>query len=180
MFFLRKSSLERLPVAMAGVRMGERALQMGIDDPSLVGAIAAKVGLSGHAVIAVRDERDAARARTGCEKAGALVEVTVAPFERLPFEGASFDVIVLHAGGGLAPQDAANGAALREGHRVLRAGGRLVIVEGSGVSGPFAILRAKPQLPDAEGVVQALSTAGFRAARSLAEQEGYRFSEGLK
>ena len=77
MFFLRKSTLERLPVAMTGVRMGERALQMGIEDPSLVGAIAAKVGLSGHAVIVVRDEREAARARSAAEKAGALVDVQV-------------------------------------------------------------------------------------------------------
>ena len=66
MFFLRKSTLERLPVAMTGVRMGERALQLGIEDPSLVGAIAAKVGLSGHAVIVVRDERDRRPRRLAC------------------------------------------------------------------------------------------------------------------
>jgi hypothetical protein len=42
MFFLRKSSLEQLPVAMSGVRMGERALQVGIADRSIAGAIAAK------------------------------------------------------------------------------------------------------------------------------------------
>ena len=41
MFFLRKSTLERLPVVMSGVRMGERALQIGVDDSDLVGAIAA-------------------------------------------------------------------------------------------------------------------------------------------
>jgi hypothetical protein len=29
-------------------------------------------------------------------------------------------------------------------------------------------------------VVTALTTAGFRAARPLAEREGYRFTEGLK
>ena len=98
MFFLRKSTFERLPVAMTGVRMGERALQLGIEDPSLVGAIAAKVGLSGHAVIVVRDEREAARARSAAEKAGALVDVQVRPNTDLMFESASFDVIVLHCG----------------------------------------------------------------------------------
>ena len=35
MFFLRKSTLERLPVVMSGVRMGERALPIGIADPAL-------------------------------------------------------------------------------------------------------------------------------------------------
>ena len=115
MFFLRKSTLERLPVAMTGVRMGERALQLGIDDPSLVGAIAAKVGLSGHAAIVVRDEREAAKARSAAEKAGALVDVQVRPNAALPFEGDSFDVIVLHAANGKSGsfQDASSAETLR-------------------------------------------------------------------
>ena len=44
--------------------MGERALQIGIDDRSLAGAIAAKVGLSGHAAFAVASEGKAAQARS--------------------------------------------------------------------------------------------------------------------
>ena len=84
MFFLRKSSVERLPLAMCGVRMGERALQIGIDDPSLAGAIAAKVGLSGHAAIAVSDERTAAKARAAGATAGVLVDVHVTPLDSLP------------------------------------------------------------------------------------------------
>ena len=87
MFFLRKSNLERLPVAMSGVRMGERALQIGIDDRSLAGAIAAKVGLSGHAALAVADEGKAAHARSAGETAGVLVDVQVTPFAPLPFDG---------------------------------------------------------------------------------------------
>ena len=180
MFFLRKSSLERLPVAMIGVRMGERALQLGIDDPSLVGAIAAKVGLSGHAAIVVRDEREAAEARSAAAKAGALADVLVQASPALPFQPDSFDVIVLHAARGVPFPDAANTAALREGHRVLRTGGRLVIVEGGAAKGGLAFLRSKAPLPDSVGIVQAVSAAGFRAARCLAEHEGYRFTEGLK
>jgi SAM-dependent methyltransferase len=182
MFFLRKSKLERLPVAMTGVRMGERALQLGVADPSLVGAIAAKVGLSGHAVIIAGDDREAAQARVAAEKAGALVDVQTRSNTALPFDSDSFDVVVLHA-----TSDAHGSlqagtliATLREGHRVLRTGGRFVIVEGGSPHGTFAFLRFKPRLGEPSIGVEAMSTAGFRAARLLAKNEGYRFSEGLK
>lgn len=181
MFFLRKSSLERLPVAMTGVRMGERALQIGLDDPSLVGALAAKVGMSGLAAIAVRTEADAVRARAAASQAGALAEVTVTPFSALPFEAGSFDVIVLHANRvPISMQDTEAAATLREGYRLLRAGGRLVIVEGGARKSPLAFLRSAPKLPDIADGVRAVGAAGFRAARLLAEHEGYRFTEGLK
>ena len=56
--------------------MGERALQIGVDDSDLVGAIAAKVGLSGHAAVVVSEERHADKVR-GAARAGALVDVQV-------------------------------------------------------------------------------------------------------
>ena len=181
MFFFRKSSLEQLPVVMCGVRMGERALQIGIDDPSLAVAIAAKVGLSGHAAIAVSNEAAAAKARAAAATAGVLVDVHVTPFDSLPFPGDSFDAIVLHAGAAaLQPlEGTATVAMLREGHRVLRTGGRILVLEG----GPRRLggwwrSRQPPLGPDAAAGV--LGAAGFRAARPLAECEGYRFTEGLK
>src|SRR6188474_3391853 len=98
MFFLRKSNLERLPVAMSGVRMGERALQIGIDDRSLAGAIAAKVGLSGHAAFAVASDDKAAQARNAGAAAGVLVDVQASTLDTLPFAADAFDVVVVHAG----------------------------------------------------------------------------------
>ena len=182
MFFLRKSRLEPLPVTMSGVRMGERALQIGIADPTLACAIAAKVGLSGQAAIAVIDDRTAATAHAAAATAGVFLDVQVTPLDSLPFEGDSFDAIVLHATAGALPslEDAAGGAMLREGHRVLRTGGRIVIVEGSPRRGLGRWLpaRSQPQHPGA--AVDALRAAGFRAARPLGEREGYRFAEGLK
>src|SRR5262249_52918341 len=61
--FLRKpvQSRDPLPVTMAGVRMGERILQVGFHDPQLTAVLAAKPGLSGSVAIAVSDEEHAAR-----------------------------------------------------------------------------------------------------------------------
>jgi SAM-dependent methyltransferase len=181
MFFLRKSSLERLPVAMSGVRMGERALQIGIDDRSLAGSIAAKVGLSGHAAFAVTSEGKAAHARAAGETAGVLVDVQVASFPALPFAADAFDVIVIHAGDrSLPPLGASAGVPLlRDAHRVLRGGGRVLVIEG-GPRGMAGLLRPRAPLLDPAATVAGLTTAGFRAARPLAEREGYRFIEGLK
>ncbi len=182
MFFIRKSNLERLPVAMSGVRMGERALQIGIDDPSLAGAIAAKVGLSGQAAIVVTDDRAAATAHAAAATAGLLVDVRVTPLDSLPFPDGSFDVIVLHAAAGALPrlEDAAAVAMLREGHRVLRTGGRILVVEGSPRRGIRAWFRGRKPPPHPDAAAGALGAAGFRTARLLAEREGCRFTEGLK
>ena len=179
MFFLRKSTLERLPVVMSGVRMGERALQIGIDDPGLAGAIAAKVGLSGHAAFAVTTERQAARARAAAAAAGVLADVHVATLDALPLPNDSFDVVVLHSSGMTrSPNDPSGVSMLRDSYRVLRAGGRILVIE-RGARGLMARLRATDR-PDAGGALAALQAAGFRTARLLAEREGYRFLEALK
>jgi SAM-dependent methyltransferase len=177
MFFLRKANLERLPVAMSGVRMGERALQIGVDDASLVGAIAAKVGLSGHAAVVVTDDRQAARARAGAAAAGALADVHTTQ-TTLPYEDDAFDVVVVHAAA-VAHAFAHQGAALlSDSRRVLRAGGRIVVIEGRGRGW---MRRVRPAaLAELAAVLQALASAGFRGARLLAEREGYRFVEAVK
>ena len=173
--FLRKSTLEPLAVSMCGVRMGERLLQIGIDDGTLVGALAAKVGLSGQASAALIDERAAAKVRGACEKAGALIDVRVAPLQALPFDDAAFDVVVIHGMSGVvaALDETARTATLREAHRVLRHGGRVILIEPGPGGGMF---RGKGEHTDPA----ALSSAGFRGTRILAEREGYTFTEGLK
>jgi ubiquinone/menaquinone biosynthesis C-methylase UbiE len=182
MFFLRKSSLELLPVAMSGVRMGERALQIAIDDPALAGAIAAKVGLSGTAAIAVADEAGAEKARVAAAKAGALVDVQLAPLPTLPFADGSFDVVVVHTMGGLlaSMDETMRVATLREANRVLRSGGRAVIIETGARGGLRGLIGAGTSSGDAGATVASLTTAGFRGSRVLAEREGYRFLEGMK
>lgn len=74
-------------------------------------------------------------------------------------------------------------AALREWHRVLRTGGRVMTIEAAASGGLKGLMR-QPHGDDAYrasgGMVGALEEAGFRAVRILAEREGYRFAEGIK
>ena len=186
--FLRRSGPGRdpLPVAMSGVRSGERILQIGAGEPRIAGPLAAKVGINGHAAGVVRDEPAAKRMVRSAEQAAALVEVHVAEYAALPFEPESFDVVVVHNTDAFIADlpDDARAAAIREVHRVLRAGGRVVVIEAGTPTGIGALVKRGPK-PDeryeaAGGTVAALKAGGFRAARLLADREGYRFIEGLK
>src|SRR5262245_40588023 len=75
--FLRKSRVERDPLAvtMSGVRLGERALQIGEGDVRVMALIAAITGLTGKAVIVVLHDNAVARLRGAVDDAGALAAV---------------------------------------------------------------------------------------------------------
>jgi SAM-dependent methyltransferase len=185
--FLRKTAArDPLPVTMSGVRMGERLLQVGVNDARLAGLLAAKVGLSGHAAMIVTDETAAARARAGIAEAGGLVDLHVTGLDALPFEPDSFDAIVVHnMDNRLASIDGGTRASVvSEWRRVLRVGGRIVVIEAGTRGGLGALLRSGPKL-DADyersgGTIATLESAGFRPVRLLGDREGYKFIEGLK
>ena len=165
--------------------MGERVLQIGVDDPALAGALAAKVGLSGHAAIVAADAAAAERVRAGAAEAGGLADIHVAPLDQLPFDGAAFDAVIVHSRSGLlqSVDQAQRVRVLAECRRVLRPGGRIVVIEAGERTGLTAMLRpgSKPD-PAYEaqgGAMTALEGAGFRPVRLLADREGYRFVEGL-
>ena len=183
--FLRKSRIEPLPVTMSAVRMGERVLQIGVDDPALASAIAAKVGLSGNAAIAVTDDRDAARAHSAAANAGVLVDVKVTPLAPMPFDNDAFDLVIVHSMRGLLSLLDSNARVetMSEWHRVVRHGGRVVTIEPGAVSGIKSLIQPR-RVDDAYegsgGVVAALEMVGFRPVRLLADREGYKFAEGIK
>jgi SAM-dependent methyltransferase len=183
MFFLRKARIdtEPLPIKMSGIRMGERLLQIGIDDPKLLAAMAAKIGLSGSTSVVVQDDAAAARAREAATRAGVLIDLQVmAPAAALlPFERDAFDVLVVHGVSGALRTF----AGLADTHRVLRHGGRIIAIEAgpkSGLAGMLSPHRPDPAYEAAGGPVALLQAAGFRPVRVLWEREGYRFTEGLK
>lgn len=179
--FLRESTVGREPlaVAMSGVRLGERVLQIGITDRRVTGALAAKPGLSGESAIVVTDEAAAEVARRAAADAGALVHVAVHALERLPFESGSFDVAVVHAGDAQAAAGVPRAGVLGECRRVLRSGGRIVVLEAGTRTGLAGIFRAR-EPREAGATSQELQAAGFQAVRILGDRDGCRFIEGLK
>jgi ubiquinone/menaquinone biosynthesis C-methylase UbiE len=175
----RQRQMDPLHVTMTGVRMGERFLQIGCDDPSLLGGLAAKVGLSGACAVAAFDEEAAARARKVGASVGALIDVRVVTPDALGTESASVDMVVVDDTRGTFARlrDTDRVGALAEARRVLRSGGRIEVVERLSVKGLLGGHITRPETYEAE---QELAAAGFKPVRLLAEKEGVRFVEGLK
>jgi ubiquinone/menaquinone biosynthesis C-methylase UbiE len=179
--FGRRDDPYKLLLGMTGLQLGDHFLQIGCAHGGRLAALATKVGLSGRSVAVVPDEASAARARKGAEQAGVLVDVSVGPPDRLPAEDNAFDLALVDDTGGLFaslnPPDRA--ATVREALRVLRPGGRIMVLGASAPSGLAALLSRGSGEP-AFDPLPSLETDGFRAARTLAEREGLVFSEAIK
>jgi ubiquinone/menaquinone biosynthesis C-methylase UbiE len=148
---------------MVGARLGDRILVLGGGDGRLVAALGAPTGLTGRVTAVEPDATVANRVELAATSAGVLVEVEAAGFDRLPFEDAAFDIAVV-------PMPAtveSLGGALADAWRVVRTGGRAMVVAAAGV-------------PESAPVLAALGQAGFRAARLLGEREGLAFYESSR
>jgi demethylmenaquinone methyltransferase/2-methoxy-6-polyprenyl-1,4-benzoquinol methylase len=183
--FRKSGEPHALSIAMTGVRLGDRLLQIGCGDPTRLGAIGSKVGLSGRACAAASSADMAARARRGAERAGVLVEIEQTDFAKLPFADASFDLVVIDSTdgmlGSMSPGD--RNTCLREAWRVLVGRGRIVVIESEPRPGLAGLWRRAPVSPSdraSGGSLGALTGASFRAVRTLAERGGLSFLEGTK
>ena len=183
--FFKKSDPYLLIVGMTGVKMGDAIFQVGCVNGGRLAAVAAKVGLSGRAALVAPDEASAARGRKAAEAAGVLLDVEVAPPTRLPLEDDVFDLALVDdtAGlfGSMRPEDRV--AAIRELVRVLRPGGRVLMIGAAPRGGLGAVLSRTQNGPPfvASGdATKSLEADGFKAARTLAEREGLVFVEGIK
>jgi ubiquinone/menaquinone biosynthesis C-methylase UbiE len=180
--WFRKSAADPLAVSMAGLKLGDRLLVLGCSDTALIAALAAKVGLTGRACMLDESEEVRARAARVVEQNGALAESFAGPVTTLLFDWGSFDVGVvrnlLHT---LEP--ARQAASLNEVRRVLRPGGRCIVIDDGRRGGLAGLLSANPaaeRYATGGGASPLLTAAGFRAVRNLAEREGLIFVEGVK
>jgi predicted methyltransferase len=151
----------------------------------VLGALAAKVGISGHAAVVTFDERAAERARAAIAEASTLADVSVTSDGSLP-GATSFDVIVVHsAAGALASLTGdVRTRLLDAAFQSLRAGGRLLAIEAGTRTGLKALLSPAAKIDEryeqSGGTIAAVEAAGFRPVRLLADRDGLRFIEGLK
>jgi ubiquinone/menaquinone biosynthesis C-methylase UbiE len=170
---------------MTGVRLGDRLLHIGCADPSLLGAVSSKVGVTGRSCALAPDDAAAARARRGAEKAGALVGIVRSTIDRCPFLDGAFNLVVVDGTDGLMASlsQAHRRECVGEGRRVLDTRGRLVVIESgrpTGLAGIFKKNPVDPAYQAAGGTPALLEEAGFRIVRTLAERDGLVFIEGAK
>ncbi|HET7619033.1 MAG TPA: class I SAM-dependent methyltransferase [Vicinamibacterales bacterium] len=180
-WFRKSAPAEPLAVTMTGVKLGDRLLVVGTHDPRLTAALASKAGLTGQAHVAAPDQEPLDRARAIVEREGALAEFARAPLASLPYDADAFDVAVLPSVlPALTPEERV--ACLREVRRVLRPGGRIVVIDTAPRAGLGALIsrrQADPHYAE-HGPIRTLQAEGFAAVRTLAERDGYRFVEGAK
>jgi SAM-dependent methyltransferase len=186
-FFKRTGEKHGLAIAMTGIKLGDRYLQIGCSDASLLAAIASKVGLSGRACAIVSSEADAARARRGADIGGVLLEVETADaLDAFPFDDGSFDLAVLDNQEGLlsSMRPEQRVACLQQAFRTLAPRGRIVVIERGPRAGLGRLLHGAggvdPHYTSSGGAVTALKAEGFKAVRQLAEREGLSFFEGVR
>jgi ubiquinone/menaquinone biosynthesis C-methylase UbiE len=159
--WFRRSTLDPLSVSMVGAKLADRILIVGTSDVPFIAALAVKAGLTGRTCIVDDASGRAAAAEQAALREGALVESFTSPYETLPFDQDAFDIVVLRA---LPP---ARASIFEQARRVLRGGGRLMIIHAPSQEGASALL-------------EELKRAGFVAVRTLAEREGLTFVEAVK
>ena len=125
--FKKLKGEEDLRVTMAGLRLGNRVLQVGHGDPRLIALLAAKVGMGGQASALVPDDAAAETITKAAEARGVLVDVKVAPLRTPPFAQGWFDVVVIpELIGAMRPHERVG--ALQGARHVLRVGGRCLVI----------------------------------------------------
>jgi demethylmenaquinone methyltransferase/2-methoxy-6-polyprenyl-1,4-benzoquinol methylase len=128
---------KRFAVGIAGVRRGMTVLDVAGGTGDLARAFARAVGAEGTVLLTDINGAMLERGRSRLVDAGVNIAAVQCDAERLPFPDRRFDVVTVAFGLRNMTNKA---AALAEMHRVLRPGGRLLVLEFSRVWQPLARL----------------------------------------
>jgi demethylmenaquinone methyltransferase / 2-methoxy-6-polyprenyl-1,4-benzoquinol methylase len=122
-------------VAVANLRPGDRVLDLAGGTGDLARAFARKVGASGTVVHTDINEARLGRGRDRLVDEGLVLPTVICDAEVLPFPAGSFDLVSVAFG---LRNMTHKERALAEMARVLRPGGRLLVLEFSKVAAPLA------------------------------------------
>ena len=119
-------------VAESGIGLGARVLDLAGGTGDIAALLSRQVGARGRVVLSDINEAMLSVGRARLEDRGIVgnVSYAIADAERLPFAGGEFDAVTIAFGLRNVTDQA---AALREMHRVLRDGGKALILEFSRV-----------------------------------------------
>ncbi len=122
-------------VAVANLRAGEKVLDIAGGTGDLARAFARKVGASGTVVHSDINEAMLRRGRDRLIDAGVALPTVICDAETLPFRADAFDLVSVAFGlRNMTHKD----RALAEMNRVLKTGGRMLVLEFSKVAQPLA------------------------------------------
>lgn len=127
---------KRFAVTIAAAKRGQRVLDLAGGSGDLTRLLAACVGDTGEVVLADINQRMLEIGRDRLINAGIVgnVRIVQANAETLPFPAGTFDIVTMAFG---LRNVTAKERALQEIHRVLRPGGKALILEFSRVDGPL-------------------------------------------
>ena len=179
MFFKKGLSPHQTALAMIGAKPGLEVVFLGSSNPALAAEVALVTGLNGRTTVVDRDASGQQRVQAAASEAGALVDYVDAPPTMLPLDSDTADLVVVDAR--LAARDGqARTQIVLEGVRVLKAGRRVVMIEGARRAGVFSVLSGKVTALADDAARTLLTAAGLTAVRHLADVDGVAYFEGRK
>ena len=162
----RETQMRERTLDVAGVAAGDHVLDVGCGTGTLALAAKRRVGAGGSVHGVDASDEMIARAITKSARSGLPVAVGIATAQSLPFPEATFDVVLCSLALHHLPQDARAGA-IEEMRRVVKPGGRVLIVEfrkGRGawaVLHPVALLHRRKSRQILDGAVDLMKHAGL-------------------
>lgn len=175
--FKRGLPAHQTALAMIGAKAGQSVIFFGSGNLPVAAEVGRITGLNGRTVVVDADGAVAQAVERAAGRAGALVGFVKAPLTAVPNDAGQFDVAVIVAGMA-ARRDGARLAICREAYRLVRPGGRVIIVEERAKGGLFRG-GAGPTLSegDARSLLERCSAL---AARRLADAEQVTYDEARK
>ena len=177
-WFRKGLSRHHTAVAMIGAKAGDQVIVVGASDPELAGEVALVTGLNGTTMICDPEADARGRVETAAVAVGALIEFAAADPTSLPVAEESQDVVVLMNASTAVAQADLTGV-LAHALRVLRPGGRVIVVDGTRPSGFFRSGGGTTRTPP-DAVLSRLEQAGTKARRQLADVDGVSYYEARK